>query len=230
MKGKGGGSRVRETSHYERESVGFGVRQKIVPSVETPTKRRGRNNGENVAPDGATNVDMSGVKPSWTSKGSKTPVKDVAMASPALLPRFPKPSPVRNVLPTNEGQDAITPVIAGAAQEQVNGSKRKLNWDLPSGAADGVANHPSVDPSESGVKVRISSNDLSGTLICELSVELWILQKRNNLCCSESYGPTSSTSLSRLPVLLHGSLSQYVVDRLLVGDRKNAPPQQKGGC
>lgn len=152
---------MRETSHYERESVGFGVRQKIVPSVETPTKRRGRNNGENVAPDGATNVDMSGVKPSWTSKGSKTPVKDVAMASPALLPRFPKPSPVRNVLPTNEGQDAITPVIAGAAQEQVNGSKRKLNWDLPSGAADGVANHPSVDPSESGVKVIVRMRPLN---------------------------------------------------------------------
>lgn len=55
MKGNGGRSRVREVPQFERDPFGLGPRQKSVPVVEAP-KRRGRNNGENVAPDGATNV------------------------------------------------------------------------------------------------------------------------------------------------------------------------------
>ena len=51
MKGNGGRSRV------ERDPFGVSTRQKTVPVVETP-KRRGRDNGDKMVPDGATNVSI----------------------------------------------------------------------------------------------------------------------------------------------------------------------------
>lgn len=156
MKGKTGGSRGREPPQFERDPFGLGLRQKIVPIVETPTKRRGRNNGENVAFDGTANVETPQTKPSWASKGSRTPVKDTVVLSPALVAKGPKPSPARNVFPSNEHPEANAQIATGAGPEQENGSKRKLSWEAHTGPSEGVANPSSVDPSDSGVKVRES--------------------------------------------------------------------------
>ena len=52
MKGNGGRSRV------ERDPFGLGARQKAVPVVSETLKRRGRDNGDKMVPDGATNVSI----------------------------------------------------------------------------------------------------------------------------------------------------------------------------
>lgn len=66
MKGNGGRSRVREVPQYERDPFGLGIRQKAVPVVETP-KRRGRDNVEKVAPDGANNVSIFSSEKNYTN-------------------------------------------------------------------------------------------------------------------------------------------------------------------
>ena len=97
-----------------------------------------------------------GAKPSWAAKGSKTPVKEVvAPCNPAPTAKLPKPSPARNLQPSAEANEAE--VTTGPGQEQANGSKRKLNMDVQTGGTtEAVTNPPSVDPTDSGVKVRNS--------------------------------------------------------------------------
>lgn len=161
MKGNGGRSKVREA---ERDPLGLCLRQKASPVVETP-KRRGRGNAENVAPDGATNIVdaqslVPGTKPAWAGKGTKTPVKDViAHSNPAPTARLPKPSPARNLQPFIEAHEA-GPQIQG--QEHANDSKRKLNSEDPAvGMTAVVTCPPSVDPSDSGVKVIVRVRPLN---------------------------------------------------------------------
>jgi len=93
-----------------------------------------------------------GTKSAWAGKGTKTPVKDVvAPSNPAPTAKLPKPSPARNAHASSEANEA-GPQVQG--QDQANGSKRKLNLDVQAGMAEVVSNPPSVDPSDSGVKVR----------------------------------------------------------------------------
>lgn len=46
-----------ESPQRDRDPFGFGVRQKASPILEV-AKRRARNNGENIAPENATNVSL----------------------------------------------------------------------------------------------------------------------------------------------------------------------------
>lgn len=95
-----------------------------------------------------------GTKPAWAGKGTKTPVKDViGPSNPAPTAKLPKPSPARNVQPSSEANEAGTPVLVGQGQDQ--STKRKLNLDVQTGGVtEVVTNPPSVDTSDSGVKVR----------------------------------------------------------------------------
>ncbi|XP_024385375.1 kinesin-like protein KIN-12A isoform X2 [Physcomitrium patens] len=106
--------------------------------------RKGRSNGENVPPD-------------VNSKADKPKAAKISN-SPALPPKFPRPSLGRNASALTQLQDKIP------GCDQGSNIKRKINWDMPTGASsDDMIKTSAVETSsaDSGVKVILRVRPLN---------------------------------------------------------------------
>ncbi|KAG0628802.1 hypothetical protein M758_1G054100 [Ceratodon purpureus] len=175
MKGSVGRSRSMrgaESPQRERDPFGLGLRQKSSPVVEA-SRRRGRGNGENVAPvENVPELPSPGpCKPN--SKVSKTPSvlrESTVVSSPALMPKVPKPSPARNTMqPLSQNQGALNQVAPqGPGPDQGNGTRRKLNLDVQAGGVvESLMNAAVSDPNDTGVKVIVRMRPLNKKEIAE---------------------------------------------------------------
>uniref|UniRef100_A0A7I4FWL6 Kinesin motor domain-containing protein n=1 Tax=Physcomitrium patens TaxID=3218 RepID=A0A7I4FWL6_PHYPA len=115
--------------------------------------RKGRSNGENVPPDVNVAEGMSPVQ----SKADKPKAAKISN-SPALPPKFPRPSLGRNASALTQLQDKIP------GCDQGSNIKRKINWDMPTGASsDDMIKTSAVETSsaDSGVKVILRVRPLN---------------------------------------------------------------------